>query len=291
MSKPADSAGSVVPSEVRELIEESRTIQGWIDRLSSHADEARPEVFERVRADYSSRLGGVTGKLARYRSDLVERLESRQSEVTSLRDDRDSHAAELEEARLRHAVGEFSDARWEDRRGSIEESLGELDALLEIEESAVAELSGIISSIGEAGTPAVDVAPAPEIVVEGLDVGAVEEEMEPEPVEAVAEAVEDAGAEAEEADAEGELVASLGDEPAEASDDFVEDVEAEEEEAPVAASEAPAQPVTLVDAEDDEAGGEYLDELEFLESLSLDEADRFDAVSAMLDEEEQQPES
>ena len=31
---------------------------------------------------------------------------------------------------------------------------------------------------------------------------------------------------------------------------------------------------------------EFMDELEFLESLSLDDADSFDAVSAMLDEDE-----
>jgi hypothetical protein len=38
----------------------------------------------------------------------------------------------------------------------------------------------------------------------------------------------------------------------------------------------------LVDDEPDE----FMDELEFLESLSLDDADNFDAVSAMLDEED-----
>jgi len=38
----------------------------------------------------------------------------------------------------------------------------------------------------------------------------------------------------------------------------------------------------VVEAEPDE----FMDELEFLESLSLDDADNFDAVSAMLDEDE-----
>jgi len=36
----------------------------------------------------------------------------------------------------------------------------------------------------------------------------------------------------------------------------------------------------------EDVAGDYLDELEFLESLSLEEAERFDAVSAMLDEDE-----
>ena len=37
---------------------------------------------------------------------------------------------------------------------------------------------------------------------------------------------------------------------------------------------------------DEADSGDFMDELEFLESLSLDDADNFDAVSAMLDEDE-----
>lgn len=43
-------------------------------------------------------------------------------------------------------------------------------------------------------------------------------------------------------------------------------------------------------AESDEEGREYLDELEFLESLSLDDAEAFDAVSLLLDEPEEEGE-
>lgn len=291
MSKPSDSAGSVVPAEVRELIEESRTIQGWMDRLSSHAGDARPEVFERVQSDYQARLDGVTGKLARHRTDLVGRLDARRSEVESLRSDRDSHQAELEEARLRHAVGEFSDSRWEDRRSSIEESLGELDALLEVEEGAVSELSGIIDNIGEGGTPATGVAAMAEaeIVVEGLEVD-LESAIDAEETE-----VEEEPDIEEEPEAEVEAVAEAGpEEPESELEEEASEPEEEAEEPAVASAERPAA-TPPVDAGDDDAdeepGGEYLDELEFLESLSLDEADRFDAVSAMLDEEEQPPEA
>lgn len=300
MTKPSDSTESVVPAEVRELIVESQTIQGWIARLASHADDARPEVFERVRDDYQGRLDSVNGKLARHRTDLVERLDGRRSEVEALRSDRDSHAAELEEARLRHAVGEYSDKRWDERRGGIEESLGELDALLEVEEGAVAELSGIIASIGEGGTPgAVD--SEPEIVVEGVDVGFAPAEALPE------EAADDSAAAEDEEEDASSAVAVEGD-----SEDEAGEADGDEgDEAEIAASavtagsgDAPADETATTTADEpatatadageiggeagEEEGGEYLDELEFLESLSLDEADRFDAVSAMLDEEENQ---
>ena len=39
--------------------------------------------------------------------------------------------------------------------------------------------------------------------------------------------------------------------------------------------------------EEPQEAAEFMDELEFLESLSLDDTDSFDAVSAMLDEEEE----
>jgi len=235
MTNQSGGSEPVVPAEVSDLIDESHTLQGWIERLAEHSDDVRSEVFERVLGDYQQRLGRVSATLAQHRSDLVAGLEARQAEVASLQSDRDSHAAELEEAGLRHAVGEYSDGTWDDRRGSIEESLGELDELLEIEEKAVRELAAIIDSMETGTTPG---------TVEKGSATPVEEEDEPEIV------VE--------------------------SDDGGLDLAAPE-----------SSPVVAAPGDDDaEAGGDYMDELEFLESLSLDESDKFDAMSAMLDDEE-----
>lgn len=146
-----DQTDSVVPVVVLELIERSETIQGWMGRLADHADEAYPEVLERVEEDYRGRLEGVAGQLAQHRPQLATKLEDRQGTVVSLRFDRNSHVADLEEARLRHAVGEFSEPQWDSRRTKIEGLLEEVDEQLEVEEDAVAALTEALEKIDASG--------------------------------------------------------------------------------------------------------------------------------------------
>ncbi len=111
---------SVVPAEVSGLIDESQRIQGWIARLADFEKESSPAVYEKVLTDYQSRLADVTGKLAAHRVELVKTLERHRTDVESWRGEREEHAADLEEAKLRHAVGELADSDWEKRRSSIE---------------------------------------------------------------------------------------------------------------------------------------------------------------------------
>ena len=278
MSKTSGSNTSVVPAEVADLIEESRTIQGWIDRLASHEGAASPEVFERVGSDYAGRLESVTDKLARHRTDLASSLDTRRGEVDTLVADRDGQTAELEEGTLRHAVGEFSDEAWDERRTSLEGAVSDLAELLEMEQGAVAELAAIVaaidgggassgSAVAEASLTEAPGEPEAVAVDTGADSSGEADEVDPE---AAAEAAEEAVAEADEVPAE---EAAAAEQEAPAEDDVEITVEAADE---AAAAESAG----------DEEGGDYLDELEFLESLSLDESDRFDAVSAMLDEDE-----
>lgn len=146
-----DQTDSVVPVVVLELIEQSETIQGWMGRLADHADEAYPEVLERVKEDYRGRLEGVAGQLAEHRPQLATKLEDRQGTVVSVRFDRNSHVADLEEARLRHAVGELSEPQWDSRRTKIEGLLEEIDERLEVEEGAVSALTEALEKIDASG--------------------------------------------------------------------------------------------------------------------------------------------
>jgi hypothetical protein len=146
---PTDEKDPVVPTIVRELIQESQKIQGWIGKLAEHADAEHEDVFKRVRDDYSGRLGRVADQLADHRSGLLSSLEDRKSTVASLRVDRFSHTADLEEVRLRRAVGEFTEKEWDSRRATIETSLDRVDSLLAVEEKAVYELTIVVDTIGE----------------------------------------------------------------------------------------------------------------------------------------------
>ncbi|MDX1395220.1 MAG: hypothetical protein R3195_12555 [Gemmatimonadota bacterium] len=148
----------VVPTVVRELLGESEKIRGWIEKLADHANSADPKVFERVRGDYVGRLDGLGDDLQKHRSDLLVSLEDRRAAADSLRDDRAGHAADLEEAGLRHDVGEYEKEEWDSRRKKIQGSLDKVDSLLAVEDSAVAELTAVVESIEEHTRP---VAPIP----------------------------------------------------------------------------------------------------------------------------------
>lgn len=245
MADTKQSTDSAIPGEVTELIGESQKIQGWIEKLTELQDETTPTVYEKVHTDYRARLVEVTSRLSEHRSDLSRTLDKRRAGVEKLRADRDEQAADLEEAKLRFAVGEYGSDEWDERREGVERGLQSLKDRLAAEDATLEELEAIFSSIPpEGGTP------------EGAK----------ETAERPAKIVSAAADEAEAAE----------DAPAEKS-----------EEAAAAARKARPQDETAKGSGETEGDdGEYLDELEFLESLSLEESDRFDAVSAMLDEEE-----
>lgn len=134
----------------------------------------------------------------------------------------------------------------------------------------------------------------------------VEEEGEAEPwASEPFETGEDAAGRVAELESEAEKLELLGEQEAGRlrPDDFTDVEEVRDEEAGIdegavedaevvaegeAEPDAEAEPVVQGEAAGEKAGesGEFMDELEFLESLSLEDAESFDAVSAMLDEEE-----
>jgi hypothetical protein len=242
-------------------------------------------------------------------------LDERKTRVAVLESDRDERAAELEEAQLRFAVGEFEEAEFQKHKSAHEDRLTALDADLKSDQDALAELEdvvGVLSTLG-AGVGSAVRTGAVEPVSSGSAEKAeptwgtargraeAEEGMEGAVVRtksaAAAAAVAVADARAAET-AEGEILESeeAVAEPEQADSSPESDEAAElEETAELATEETPAE------AEADEAvddvsevigesaadaakaeGGDYLDDLEFLESLSMDEIDRLDAVSAML---------
>lgn len=244
-------AETIVPGEVLELLEERSRIQGWLDRLAELRAETTPAVHEKVKGDYEQRLQSVNGRLAEHRSDLETSAARHRSRVEKLQEEHDAAATRLEEAELRYRVGEYAEDDWERHREEGEAKARDLEAQLDREREALATLERVL---GELVTGRRAAAEAP-----SEDGGAEAEETRAPPSEAGAEA---------EAEASEAAVAS-----AEAADD------------PARAGDPSADAADASGEAVDDAAADYLDELEFLESLSLDETDRFDAVSAMLDEE------
>ncbi|MFW6192027.1 MAG: hypothetical protein ACOC83_00960 [Gemmatimonadota bacterium] len=250
---------SVVPEEIASLLERRTTLRGWLAAVEDRREEVREDVFRRVRDDYTERLDGVEASLVTHRSDLAASLEEREAVVAKLDEEREVRAADLEEVELRHAVGEYDEDAWRERKAEHEEVLSELEERLESERAAAEQLRDVLDELGDLGAD-------PETVSEPTAAaGSVETRGGPARSPDTADR-EDAGSEepATPRTASGEEPA-----PGEADDRVGEEPSEVERPGPAADEESDAR--------------ETEDALDFLENLSLEGVD-FDTLD--LDAEE-----
>lgn len=253
---------TVVPEAVRQLLERRSTFRNWLARLDEVGGKYRREVAERVRADYQTRLDEVAVELEEHRHELVSTLDQRRTRLDELSAATERRSVELEEAELRFQVGELDEATWEERRAELAEGLEEIESELAAARGAVEALETVL---GELST---------DDVTDVLDRAGVSWVAAPEHSEEHASVAPAADREPGADDA----VAHESPEVREVQSSALATKEAE----PDTAVPEPEQSGAADDAESDD----YLDELEFLESLSLDDPDSFDAVSRMLEDEE-----
>lgn len=278
---------SVVPEGVRELLEQRSTYRRWLERLDEVGDDYRPAVAERVRTDYEDRLAGVAQELEGHRHELESSAKRRRGRLDDLSKAFETRSAELEEAELRFQVGEFDGDAWEEKRTELTGGLEAIEAELDEARGAVEELEQILGELAEGGAAAArevgSAAPpaAGRPALEALDGGLAEEPAAKEPSgDAVPDSMEEGVEEEIETEVEVAAVPETG--PDVTGDDGEEPASEESLVAPATASSEVSTSEESAEAEADE----YRDELEFLESLSLDDPDSFDAVSRMLEDEE-----
>lgn len=305
-----------IPEEITELLEKRSTFREWLDRLEGREGEVRAEVYERVRGDYLERLSGVEEELAGHREELESSLDRCRERVATLEEERDERAADLEEAELRHAVGEYEDEAWDDLRGEHEGALAELEGRLDEERSATARFEEILAELdaGRADEPADEPGAASgasdeeptfagEVEAGGPDEAAGEPETfgstfgevtafgeEPEADEAEreeepsAEREDEPEAEREPDDEEDEVLAFLSGGTAGGSDAGNGDLGDEDR-------DFDDRDRDSGDAEREGEGEDFEDELDFLESLSLDDPSSLDTLSLVLDDGEEEDEA
>lgn len=269
----------VIPDAIRTLLERRAQYMEWLAKLDDLGGKYRPAVAKRVRADYRDRLTGVEDELHGHKEEIESSLSQRKGQLSAFEERHDVCAAELEEAELRHQVGEFDGGEWESRKQAHERELAEVASALDVEREAVAELGAVLLQV---------TAPSEAAATRHVEPGAWTESGAAGRHETAVEDLLDEGRSTEtdalEAaeDVLGELTAVVGESvEAELVEEFVEAEQVVEE------VNEPEEPT---DANPSSANGdEFLDELEFLESLSLDDPDSFDAVSKMLEEEGETP--
>jgi len=296
--------GHVIPEAIQGLLEKRGTFQEWLSRLDELGSEFRPEVADKVRSDYAGRLAAVETELEGHRSELESVLADRTEAVEKVANQHDARSAELEETQLRHVVGEFDDEEWELRRAEHQAEIDELEAELKTQRSAVEALDTVLAELSGAGPGLAAVESVAKEKTADIPETEEAEEQEAADDQVLAEESGDSaddwmtqpfdeaepGTDQEEAVEDVVMAELVESDVVETDYATAEYVEAEVVDADAGlAEETEAEEPKALESEAEPAAEqaepeEFTDELEFLESLSLDDPETFDAVSALLDE-------
>ena len=126
---------------IEKLLEERGQYEQWLARLD---DAGAPDaVRSRVRSDYQARLQGVMEQLRAHGTTIAAELERHETEQGQLALREAEVQETLAEAQVRHAVGEYADAQWNEISKAQEAALtqvrsqlgrvrGEIDRLSEV---------------------------------------------------------------------------------------------------------------------------------------------------------------
>lgn len=104
---------------VEELLAQRERLNEWLSKLESVDADVPERVVLRVRADYEERLRSVVQALREYEGALRQRLEKLREELRASAARREEAQERLEEARLRHQIGELTEAEWQARREEL----------------------------------------------------------------------------------------------------------------------------------------------------------------------------
>jgi hypothetical protein len=162
---------------VHDLIRQREQLTGWIARLDEVGGQASTRAAERIRADYADRLRRVNESLSGHRGEIEADLQRFRGALEQAEQHRLAAADEMDEASLRHLIGELDESAWNAARPDLEARVREADDAVAQAREEVGRLETLAADIAsaEADAAALVEAPAPPAEAEP------EPEPEPEP--------------------------------------------------------------------------------------------------------------
>lgn len=175
----ADEEPDMAPDrdEILDLLQSRDAIQGWLDRLEEQRGTANVKVLERVRADYETRLAETLDALAAHGGAIREELSAAESRLQAAREDRADADDRLEEAHLRHRIGELGEDDWNRQREEFEEAAATASQVESESAADVDRLRHLLDQL-ETRTPDADAAARLQVP----DISPVEERVTPEEI-------------------------------------------------------------------------------------------------------------
>ncbi len=147
---------------IQRLLEERRQYEAWIARLNSSADATPGNVRARVREDYEARLVAVMEELKAHAESARLAIQEKRHMRGELQKKEALAAEKLTETELRHSVGEFDEAQWEQVHQDVLAELVSVREDLQAVEADIQKLEELDALVRNRPTPRAAPAPAPQ---------------------------------------------------------------------------------------------------------------------------------
>lgn len=108
------------------LLRERQRYEEWLAALEAKRAGTSESVYQRVQADYQTRLREVSGKLAERAGELRENIDSLTQRLEEVSRQETQQREARQEAELRAAVGEYTDKQWKEIGGAWDKELSRL---------------------------------------------------------------------------------------------------------------------------------------------------------------------
>ena len=108
------------------LLKERQRYEEWLAALEAKRAGTSESVYQRVQADYQTRLREVSGKLAERAGELRESIDSLTQKLEEVSRQETQQREARQEAELRAAVGEYTDKQWKEIGGAWDKELSRL---------------------------------------------------------------------------------------------------------------------------------------------------------------------
>lgn len=108
------------------LLKERQRYEEWLAALEEKRANTSASVYQRVQADYKSRLREVSSKLAERAGELRENIDALTLRLEDVSRQESQQRDARQEAELRAAVGEYTDKQWKEIGGAWDKELARL---------------------------------------------------------------------------------------------------------------------------------------------------------------------
>src|SRR6185436_10884982 len=108
------------------LLKERQRYEEWLAALEAKRATTSESVYQRVQADYQTRLREVSSKLAERAGELRENIDALTLKLEDITRQETQQREARQEAELRAAVGEYTDKQWKEIGGAWDKELARL---------------------------------------------------------------------------------------------------------------------------------------------------------------------